>query len=138
MRTFSGTSSLSPLGRVRILLSSSTLLRFSAHSGSTSPSKTIQCLRAFSPRLFVSTYAERKPTPGMYWGERYQSNNCLFRGHELLPFLSGAIATMRQDRLSSPQWYVHQQTKVEARIKKRLEAWAQGQIESGIDLLAHK
>ena len=34
------------------LLSSNTLLRFSAHSGSTSPSNTIQWFRCDSPRMF--------------------------------------------------------------------------------------
>ena len=42
--TFEGIDNLSPLGRVKSLLSSKTEFRFSAQSGSTSPSKTIQCL----------------------------------------------------------------------------------------------
>mmetsp|Transcript_12069 Transcript_12069/g.26317 ORF Transcript_12069/g.26317 Transcript_12069/m.26317 type:complete len:249 (+) Transcript_12069:1916-2662(+) len=50
MRTLSGMLRRSPLGSVNNLLSSSTLFKFSAHSGSTSPSNTIQCLRSASPR----------------------------------------------------------------------------------------
>ena len=50
IRTLSGIVKRSPLGRVNSLLSSSTELRFSAHSGSTSPSNTIQCRRSASPR----------------------------------------------------------------------------------------
>ena len=48
--TLGGMPSLSPLGRVSILLSSSTLFRFSTHSGSTSPSKMIHCRLLISPR----------------------------------------------------------------------------------------
>ena len=48
--TLGGIPSLSPLGRVSSLLSSSTLLRFSTHSGSTSPSKIIHCRLFSSPR----------------------------------------------------------------------------------------
>ncbi len=42
--TLLGIASRSPLGRVKSLLSSKTEFKFSAHSGSTSPSNTIQCL----------------------------------------------------------------------------------------------
>mmetsp|Transcript_44665 Transcript_44665/g.112583 ORF Transcript_44665/g.112583 Transcript_44665/m.112583 type:complete len:249 (+) Transcript_44665:283-1029(+) len=49
-RTLLGSARRSPLGSVRILLSSSTLFRFSTHSGSTSPSKMIQCRICASPR----------------------------------------------------------------------------------------
>mmetsp|Transcript_20847 Transcript_20847/g.49450 ORF Transcript_20847/g.49450 Transcript_20847/m.49450 type:complete len:346 (+) Transcript_20847:6286-7323(+) len=49
MRTFGGIARRSPLGRVRSLLSSRTELRFSAHSGSTSPSNMIHWRRLFSP-----------------------------------------------------------------------------------------
>ena len=42
MLTFGGIERRSPLGRVKSLLSSSTLFKFSTHSGSTSPSKIIQ------------------------------------------------------------------------------------------------
>ena len=48
--TLGGMPSLSPLGKVSILLSSSTLFRFSTHSGSTSPSKMIHCRLLISPR----------------------------------------------------------------------------------------
>ena len=47
--TLGGISNLSPLGRVNSLLLSRTELRFSAHSGSTSPSNIIQCLFSDSP-----------------------------------------------------------------------------------------
>ena len=47
--TLGGIDNLSPLGNVNNLLSSKTEFRFSAHSGSTSPSNTIQCLLALSP-----------------------------------------------------------------------------------------
>lgn len=40
--TFSGMTSHSPFGKVRVLLSSKTEFKFSTHSGSMSPSKTIQ------------------------------------------------------------------------------------------------
>lgn len=50
--TLAGMASLSPLGKVSSLLSSRTELRFSAHSGSQSPSKTIQCLFWASPFWF--------------------------------------------------------------------------------------
>ena len=50
MRTLPGSDSRSPVGSVSSRLSSSTLFRFSAHSGSTSPSNTIQWRRADSPR----------------------------------------------------------------------------------------
>ena len=48
MRTLGGILNLSPLGNVNNLLSSNTLFKFSAHSGSTSQSKTIQCLLLLS------------------------------------------------------------------------------------------
>mmetsp|Transcript_36195 Transcript_36195/g.108402 ORF Transcript_36195/g.108402 Transcript_36195/m.108402 type:complete len:494 (+) Transcript_36195:3590-5071(+) len=57
--TLLGMDSRSPLGRVRSLLSSRTLLRFSAHSGSTSPSNTIQCLRSASPLWFANMVRRR-------------------------------------------------------------------------------
>lgn len=46
----------SPFGRVRSLLSSRTELRFSAQTGSTSPSKTIQCILESSPLLLSSIH----------------------------------------------------------------------------------
>jgi len=42
--TLDGIPIRSPLGNVNILLSSKTEFKFSTHSGSTSPSKIIQCL----------------------------------------------------------------------------------------------
>ena len=42
--TLDGIDRRSPFGSVNNLLSSNTEFKFSAHSGSTSPSKTIQCL----------------------------------------------------------------------------------------------
>lgn len=50
--TFSGMTSLSPFGKVKVLLSSKTEFRFSTHSGSISPSKTIQWLLDISPFWF--------------------------------------------------------------------------------------
>jgi len=47
--TFYGICILSPFGNVNNLLSSNTLFKFSAHSGSTSPSNTIQCFLLLSP-----------------------------------------------------------------------------------------
>mmetsp|Transcript_19505 Transcript_19505/g.56125 ORF Transcript_19505/g.56125 Transcript_19505/m.56125 type:complete len:242 (+) Transcript_19505:5184-5909(+) len=63
----SGMSSRSPLGSVSNLLSSKTLLRFSAHSGSTSPSKTIQCLRSASP-FWLARMVRSRPvkTPSVH------------------------------------------------------------------------
>lgn len=46
--TFDGIANLSPFGNVNNLLSSNTEFKFSAHSGSTSPSNIIQCLRVLS------------------------------------------------------------------------------------------
>jgi len=46
--TLGGIANLSPFGNVSNLLSSSTEFRFSAHSGSTSPSNIIQCLLVLS------------------------------------------------------------------------------------------
>ena len=51
--TFDGIWSLSPDGKVSSLLSSNTELRFSAHSGSTSPSKIIQW-RFYDSPLWLS------------------------------------------------------------------------------------
>ena len=50
IRTLGGSERRSPVGSVSSLLSSRTELRFSAHSGSTSPSNTIHCRRVLSPR----------------------------------------------------------------------------------------
>ena len=50
--TLFGNIILSPLGNVRILLSSKTEFRFSTHSGSISPSKIIQCYLFISPFSF--------------------------------------------------------------------------------------
>lgn len=47
--TFSGIANHSPFGKVRVLLSSKTEFRFSTHSGSISPSKTIQWFHDSSP-----------------------------------------------------------------------------------------
>ena len=47
--TLGGTANLSPFGNVSNLLSSKTEFKFSAHSGSTSPSNIIQCLLVLSP-----------------------------------------------------------------------------------------
>lgn len=47
--TLGGIDNLSPFGKVNNLLSSKTEFKFSAHSGSTSPSNTIQCLFYDSP-----------------------------------------------------------------------------------------
>lgn len=49
-RTLDGKAKRSPLGNVSSLLSSKTELRFSTHSGSTSPSKMIHCRLVNSPR----------------------------------------------------------------------------------------
>mmetsp|Transcript_98082 Transcript_98082/g.299850 ORF Transcript_98082/g.299850 Transcript_98082/m.299850 type:complete len:346 (+) Transcript_98082:6210-7247(+) len=51
IRTCGGIAKRSPLGRVSILLSSKTEFKFSAHSGSTSPSNIIHCRRSFCPRV---------------------------------------------------------------------------------------
>ena len=51
--TFDPKDILSPVGKVKSLLSSKTLLRASIHSGSTSPSQIIQ-LRTFSVYLMTS------------------------------------------------------------------------------------
>jgi hypothetical protein len=50
MRMLGGSARRSPFGSVRSLLSSSSAFRFSTHSGSTSPSKMIQCRLFISPR----------------------------------------------------------------------------------------
>mmetsp|Transcript_1997 Transcript_1997/g.5251 ORF Transcript_1997/g.5251 Transcript_1997/m.5251 type:complete len:236 (-) Transcript_1997:3534-4241(-) len=59
IRMLLGIPRRSPLGSVSILLSSKTELRFSAHSGSTSPSNTIQWRRSDSPfwlsKIFLKT-----------------------------------------------------------------------------------
>lgn len=51
-----GILSHSPFGKVSSLLSSKTELRFSAQTGSTSPSKTIQCILESSPQLLSSIH----------------------------------------------------------------------------------
>src|SRR3546814_21062479 len=73
MRTFEGILRRSPVGNVRILLSSRTEFKFSAHSGSTSPSHTIQCRRLW-PRGLYNTFRNiLVNTPSVHsrgWGDR--------------------------------------------------------------------
>mmetsp|Transcript_8133 Transcript_8133/g.11836 ORF Transcript_8133/g.11836 Transcript_8133/m.11836 type:complete len:243 (-) Transcript_8133:74-802(-) len=67
IRRLSGMPRRSPLGSVNSLLSSRTLLRFSAHSGSTSPSKIIQCLLSASPFWFAKIPLKRDvKTPSVH------------------------------------------------------------------------
>mmetsp|Transcript_27783 Transcript_27783/g.44163 ORF Transcript_27783/g.44163 Transcript_27783/m.44163 type:complete len:240 (+) Transcript_27783:4750-5469(+) len=108
MRTLSVSIIRSPLGSVRSLLSSRTLLRFSAHSGSTSPSKMIHCRFWLSPR--VSSRILRRilvKTPSVHSrvvGSRVPYNSSLLialgsiRWHSLLTLstLSSAACNTRQ------------------------------------------
>mmetsp|Transcript_8689 Transcript_8689/g.12668 ORF Transcript_8689/g.12668 Transcript_8689/m.12668 type:complete len:259 (-) Transcript_8689:3404-4180(-) len=104
----SGTTRRSPLGKVSSLLSSSTLFKFSAHSGSTSPSNIIQCLRSASPRSFdiiflkilvntPSVHSKVVPSSDPYRASLFNALGSIVYNSPLMPsILSRALDKMRR------------------------------------------